>query len=332
MSPIARVLIGIACGLLAAALWGGGAVVSRYLVTQSLGPVDLALLRYAGCFPVALLVVLVMGQRARLAISSRRLALLLALAGPPYHALVIAGYRYASAGSGALLLTGLLPTVALALGALANRALPSANASAGAGLVMTGLLVLSGGLAGGATVTPLGVLIFASAALMWASLNYLVRRWAVDPLRLTLALALWSPLFLPIYLLVEQPPFPDAPVGDLVLQVVYHGWLVALFATFLFFTAIRLAGPYAAAALQTLSPAFAVAFGALLLGEPVHGAIILGAAVTIAGVLLTIGGPRSVSALRIFVARTVAILRSQTIMSWRSPRSQGAPAPNRVAS
>jgi drug/metabolite transporter (DMT)-like permease len=161
--------------------------------------------------------------------------------------------------------------------------------------------------------------VFSTAALMWAVLNHLVRRWDIDPLRLTLTLALWSPLFLPIYLVAGRAPTLDTPLADLVLQIVYHGWLVALVATFLFFLAVRLAGPHFAATIQTLSPAFAVGLGALLLGERIDRVTFLGAVLTIGGVLLTIAGTRTLSSLRSVLARTVAIFRPQsTELEWPS--------------
>jgi len=281
--PAPRFAVGVICGLAAAAIWGGGAVVSRHLVTANLAPADLTLLRYLGCFPVALLLVLVMGERFRLAMAWPRLAILLLLAGPLYHALVVAGYGYATAGGGALLLSGLLPLFALALSCTRNACAPSWLAAIGMAVILFGLVLFGGS----ASVSLAGLAIFAAAAFAWAMLNECVRRWNVEPMRLTVVLALSSPLFIPFYLLGRPSPSLAAPMSELLLQLVYHGWLVAIGATALFFASVRLAGAAAAAILQTLAPAFSAGLGAAILGESLALLQWLGLILTLLGVLVT---------------------------------------------
>ncbi|MCL4766736.1 MAG: DMT family transporter [Hyphomicrobiaceae bacterium] len=307
-----RFNLGVICGLMAAAIWGGGAVVSRHLVTTSLDVWDITLLRYAGCFPVALLLVLVLGERVRLAIGWPRVAVQLLLAGPLYHALVVAGYRHATAGSGALLLSGLLPVLALGLTCALAGAPPSRAAAGGITAVLAGLAIFSGH-AGAAGVSPSGVLIFATAALAWALLNECVRRWQVDPLKLTVTLALFSPLFAPVYLLGRPSLGLSAPPADMLLQTAYHGWLVAIGATALFFASVRLAGAPVAAILQTLSPAFSAGLGAAILGEPLELAQVAGLALALVGVLVTIRGPGTARADSVRVPGATGWLRAAAL-------------------
>src|SRR5690606_22607265 len=90
ISDFGKTLLGLLCGLAAAAIWGGGSAVLRHLVTSGLGPADLTLLRYVGCFPVALAALFLMGDRIWLGITWPRLAFLLIIVGPLYHAIVVA--------------------------------------------------------------------------------------------------------------------------------------------------------------------------------------------------------------------------------------------------
>ena len=101
-------LFGILCGLGAAVIWGGSSVVSRHLVVSEFDPVDLTFLRYLACFPVAFAIYWYWYPRLRSSLSWRRFFILMLLAGPPFHFLVIAGYEFVSAGLGALLIAGLL--------------------------------------------------------------------------------------------------------------------------------------------------------------------------------------------------------------------------------
>lgn len=276
------------CGLVAAAVWGGGAVVSRHLVTSGLSPADLTLLRYVGCFPVALGLLLALGRRVQLEMSWRRFVVLLVLGGPLYHALVVAGYQHASAGGGALLLAGMLPIIALGLSFTISTEKPSPGKLGGAIAVLAGLGSFAIG--AGSAVTPAGIGIFAIAAGAWAVLNETVRRWQVDPIRLTVALALIAPLFTPLYLLSGSVRLPAAPPGELLLQIVYHGWLVSIGATGLFFASVRLAGAQTAALLQTSSAAFATLLGAAILREPLMPAQLGGLALVTTGLILTLPG------------------------------------------
>jgi drug/metabolite transporter (DMT)-like permease len=291
-SPAARFILGMLAGLAAALLWGGGSVVSRHLVSQKLDPMDLALLRYIGCFPIAAVALLLFRERVRLDVSWFRLGVLLLLAGPPYHVFVIGGYAHATAGAGALIITGLMQVFSLAVPLLLVGTRPGLAPVVGAALAILGLGVFSTDMAAGFSFTPLGLAIFSIAALGWALLTYYVKLWKIDPLQLTNALALWSPLFLPLYLWFQPSPNFSGPISETLLQLVYHGILVAYGATLLFFVAVRHVGISTAAVIQALAPGLAAFMGALLLGEFLSPVRLLGIAIVIAGIIVTSVGAK----------------------------------------
>jgi drug/metabolite transporter (DMT)-like permease len=288
-------LFGIICGVIAAALWGGGAVVSRHLVTTRLDPMDMVLLRYVACFPIAVGLLIAFGRRVWLDIPLERLMVLLVLAGPPYHLLITMGYEQSTASAGSLLVCGLLTVFALAVPLVVTSAgtsaKPKLNAILGAALACVGIATFAVS-SSGSSITATGFAIFTIGALCWAILNALIRRWQIDPLKLTVALALWSPLFLPVYTSMRPWHALSGPTSDLLLQYIYHGWLVAFVATLLFFVAVRYAGATVAAALQALAPGVSACLGALLLGETLGKLQILGLAITIVGVMLSSSGER----------------------------------------
>ncbi len=284
--------LGMLAGLAAALLWGGGSVVSRHLVSQKLDPMDLALLRYIGCFPIALGALIMFRDRVRLDISWFRLAVLLLLAGPPYHVFVIGGYAHATAGAGALIITGLMQVFSLGVPLLLLGTRPGIAPVTGALLAILGLAVFSTDMASGFSFSALGLAIFSIAALGWALLTYYVRQWKIDPLQLTNALALWSPIFLPLYVIFQPAPNFSGPIADTLLQLVYHGVLVAYGATLLFFVAVRKLGISTAAVIQALAPGLAALMGALLLGEGLSPTRIGGIAIVIAGVIVTSVGAK----------------------------------------
>jgi drug/metabolite transporter (DMT)-like permease len=299
---MSRTVIGIICGTVAAILWGGSAIVSRHLVTAHLDPMDMVLLRYAACFPIAVGLLIAFGRRVWLDVPLERLLILLVLAGPPYHLLLTTGYEQATAGAGSLLVSGLLTVFSLAVPLAFTGAKLSGNAVFGAALACVGLAIFAIGGASQA-VTAIGFAIFSGAALSWAVLNSLIRHWKIDPLKLTVALALWSPLFLPVYTSIRPWHGLAGPAPELLLQFVYQGWLVAFAATLLFFIAIRFAGAPIAAALQALAPGVSSCLGAALLAEPIGRLQIVGLAITIFGVMFASGGERWIAR---WVGRTVA--------------------------
>ncbi|MEQ1613132.1 MAG: DMT family transporter, partial [Hyphomicrobiaceae bacterium] len=227
-----------------------------------------------------------------------RLGVLLLLAGPPYHVFVIGGYAHATAGAGALIITGLMQVFSLAVPLLLVAKRPGFASVIGAGLAIIGLGVFSTDMAAGFSFTPLGLAIFSIAALGWALLTYYVRLWKIDPLQLTNALALWSPLFLPLYLWF-RPDGPNfsGPLSETLLQLVYHGMLVAYGATLLFFVAVRQLGISTAAVIQALAPGLAAGMGALLLGEFLSPTRLAGISIVVAGIIVTSVGAQIFAAL-----------------------------------
>jgi drug/metabolite transporter (DMT)-like permease len=308
---MSRKAIGVFCGVLAAVLWGGGAVVSRHLVTAHIDPMDMVLLRYAACFPIAVGLLIAFGRRVWLDIPLERLLVLLLLAGPPYHLLLTTGYEQATAGAGALLTTGLLTVFSLAVPLAFNSSKPSANALFGAALACIGLAVFAAS-GSSRSITASGFAIFSTAALCWAVLNALIRHWRIEPVKLTVGLALWSPLFLPVYTSIRPWEGLSTPAPALLLQFVYQGWLVAFVATLLFFIAIRYAGAPTAAALQALAPGVSSGLGAILLAEPIGRLQVVGLAITILGVMFASGGERWITGL---LARVNNRIRHQAATS-----------------
>jgi drug/metabolite transporter (DMT)-like permease len=292
-SLLGGTLVGLAAGLTAAAIWAGGSVVSRHLMTSSpLTAHDLACLRYIGAYPVVLVLLNLFPHRLRNDVPFHRFVVLLLLAGPLYQALLIFGYGQLPAGTGALIITGLMPIFALAIVIVTGWRLrglitPVLLGSAVMVVAGVGLHLMDAQVDG--SVSPVGLVVFVSAALGWALLNHLVGVWSVDPLRLTIALVAWSPIFLPLWALSRPPVFLlDMPARDLVLQIVAHAWLSGLVATGLFFLAVRRLGALSAALLQASIPVFAIVFGGRVLGEPATVVQVAGLALTIVGMLFAI--------------------------------------------
>lgn len=303
---------GVAAAMLAALIWGSCSVISRLLLTTtSLDASDLAFLRYAGALPLAILLLSWFPRRLANDIPLGRLMVLILLAGPFYQGLLIYGYGHATAGAGALIVTGLVPVLSLALVVVTRDRAEIARhvTSLGIGsvaLILFGLWLFERSHGRTFVISAEGIAAFTLAALMWAVVNTLIHVWRIDPLRLTVVLIVSSPLFLPFWLaprldvvsaghaqMMEIAGFVVGPTTsaiaelstsvwqrvsarDILLQVVIHGWLGAIAATGLFFHAIRVIGATRAAIMLTPTPAFSATLGAVLLGERLSVTQIIG--------------------------------------------------------
>jgi drug/metabolite transporter (DMT)-like permease len=162
---------------------------------------------------------------------------------------------------------------------------------AGAVTAFIGVAIVIGagvGLALGASL--IGDLLTLTAAVLWAVYTVIGTRVLrhVDPLTATSWTVLGGFLFLIPFGIADAVTAPPASIPPAaVAAVVYSGMLAAGIANVLVFNSIRLVGPTRTAAMQLLVPAGAVLLGAVILGEPVGPAQVLGGVVIVLGVITT---------------------------------------------
>lgn len=275
--------IGAGCAATVLLIWTSFILVARSSASRSLGPLDIAWLRFAFSGLVALpwLVwrwprfVAAMGGTRRLAI--RRACALAATAGFGYCALAYSGFFFAPVAHAAVLLPGLLPlwTALLAWWVLSEPL--GRGRKLGLGLIACGgLLVGSGSLKqafDGSSVW-IGDLMFIAASLIWALYGVLCRRWRVGALDATLGIAV-------VCLLLAVPPYLlgavlgwwpsrlfQAPVAELLFQAVYQGGLAMLVAGLAYTQVLQTFGPVRTTMLTALVPPLAALGAVPLLGEP----------------------------------------------------------------
>ena len=135
-----------------------------------------------------------------------------------------------------------------------------------------------------------GDLLTLTAAVIWPVYTLLGARMLryVDPLQM----AAWSVfggalLLLPFgaWEVVTSPPLAITPAA--IAGVLFSGVFAVGVANVVVFHAIRLVGPTRVSLMQFLTPACAVALGAIFLAEPVGVAQVLGGAIIVLGVWLT---------------------------------------------
>lgn len=288
-------LTGLAWGLVAAAIWASYTVLARFAVKAGLSPMDLSLLRF---LPGAALLPLLWrwGLRDLGGIGWARGVLLALLAGPGFSVLFMSGFALAPLAHGAVIAPACQMLAGLVLSAwLAQQAL-TRESMLGAAFVVLGLLFMGGDslLHGQGSGTLLGDALFAVAGICWGLFGALSRRWHVDPLRITVIVAVLSiALFAPLYfVLTDLSRLRDAGAGMVALQLLAQGLGAGLVALLAFNRAAALLGSGRAGFFGALVPGAASLLAIPVLGEVPSLLQVLGIVAVVFGLLLAFGAAR----------------------------------------
>ena len=293
-SASARYLKGAACGLAAASIWASWSALTRFAVTTSFDPWDVALLRY-GAAGVLLLPVVVRRGLALDRLGWLGLAVLIAGAGAPY-ALVAAGaLRLAPAAELSALNPGCIPLFVAAIAFAFVRETISLAQRTGLALIVAGavlLIITNADAADWGASRTFGAMLALFAALMWAIFTVVMRRADLDPLHAAALVSVGSlAIYLPVYLAWRGAALARIPLTELAIQVVFQGVLVTIVSLLLYGRAVALLGAPRGAAFGALVPALTALIAIPLLGEWPHATDWLAIVLISAGVYLASGGP-----------------------------------------
>jgi drug/metabolite transporter (DMT)-like permease len=297
MSPAsARYLKGALCGLAAAAIWASQSAVTRFAVTTSFDPWDVALLRF-GLAGLLLAPVAARRGPALDRLGWLGLAMLIAGAGAPYVLVAADALRLAPAAELSALNPGCIPLFVAALAFAFARETVSAAQRAGLALIVAGAALLIAANAADAdpsstTSRLFGTTLALLAALMWAVFTLVMRRADLDPLH---AVALVSTgslvIYLPIYLAWRGAALMQVALADLAIQATFQGLLVTIVSLLLYGRTLAMLGASGGAAFGALVPALTALVAVPLLGEWPSATDWLAIVLISAGVYLASGGP-----------------------------------------
>jgi len=278
-------------GVLVALIWGIQPVVSRYGFQFGLSAQDATLVRYL----VSGLLMLPYACRRGLAnacgIGWRRAIFLFLLSGPLFSFILIGGVSFAPASHGALIHPALTPLFGVLISRFALKR-PERFPLLGMLLLLSGLSLIGvdswrAGKVAASSGAWRGDLLFVLSAFMWAWYLVLNKTWKTVPLDVVALVQVLSlSCALPYLALYGMGTF-EQPAGALWLQAIYHGLLVSIVGVALFNWVVAQMG-VKALMLGALSPLFGMAASALALGEPLHGFVVVGAIIIVAGLILSL--------------------------------------------
>ena len=267
---------------------------TRYGVTTTLTPIDLALLRYV--IPALVLFPVLLRHGFGAKIGSVWLLMLIVIGGGlPFGLIGMVGAQFAPASHMGALLPGSMPVFVAILSAAILGERFARGRIVGLVAIVFGVVCVVGtalvGTIGDATVL-LGDALFIAAGVFWAIYTVAYRKSGLDPWHGAALICFWSSiLVIPIWLMSPGAALLDAPWPDIALQVVAQGILAGLIGLAAYGAAIRHLGASVAAVSGAVVPALTALGGYFLLSEPLSWLTALGVACVAGGIWAFAGSP-----------------------------------------
>lgn len=287
-----RLLVGVTAGLLTAALWGSWAVVSRIGLTGALDHRDITMLRYVFAGVAMLPLVLRRGVRRHgiAGVPWHHAVIMMLGAGAPYSLLVFAGIERAPANHQAIIGPAgvMLFTVVFSRLLLGERM--KVLQYLGVVLIGAGVLGLgSEALLQGASDIGFAHLLFVLATVLWSGFTVMSRHVRTDAFTSTAIVSTGSLLvYTPIYFWMTGNRLFSLPVGDLLFQGVFQGFVIGLIALVLYMHTVNLLGAGLAAMFAALVPAMGSVLAYAVLDEPLTRFATFGLVLVTAGMVMAI--------------------------------------------
>lgn len=273
------------------AIWGGTFVAGK-IVVATLTPLMGSFSRYVvACAALLVAAFALEGGLPKLSGRQWLATFVLGLFGVFAYNLFFMGALAKLPASRAALIIALNPAITIAISAVALKERLSARRWLGVAVALLGVaIVVSRGdfrsFAGGGV--GVGELFMFAAVTSWALYTILGRKvlGGLTPLAATNYAALWGTLLLG---LVALPSFGSLQLAHdwrMIVSLLYLGVLGTAVAFVWYYMSVKKVGASTTSVFNNLVPVFGVAISVLVLGEPLLGSMLVGGAVTIAGVLM----------------------------------------------
>ena len=269
-------------------MWSFWLIVSRVASQSGLKIYDLAAMRYGLASLVALPLCLYYKPWRGLSLS--KIAVLSFILGPVYILIVFSGFLYAPAAHGGIFMNGMLPLFSILFSVVFLRVLPSLRRFLGAALILICAMLLAwdGSVSSGDNAW-FGDLLFVVGALFFSSYVILSERWQLSAMQIifcgTIVNAL---LYLPIWAIWLPSGLSDAPMGPLLLQAIYQGFVPNLIGLLFIAHASRAIGNGNTSFILAAVPGVGAILGALVLGESLTVFSILAIIFLTVGLLMSV--------------------------------------------
>jgi drug/metabolite transporter (DMT)-like permease len=288
-----QLVLGIGVGLAAAGIGALYTVYARWGIAHGLQAQDLTALRFgvAGMLTLPVLWIALRRDAAGFRRQARVWLAVAALAGTPFGLLMFGALQFAPASHAAVFPFSAMSVVGLVMSAWLLKDRLTARKVAGIGVVMGGLLLLSGVDAASFTGrAALGDAMFVAAGTLWAGFGILLRRHRLDPLVATAVVSASALLtYIPTYLIATGGAgLAVVPAHVLWTEVLVQGVIAGAGTLLTYATMVKLLGPARAAVFPALAPGLAALLAWPVLGHVPTAAETTGLVIVMAGLALAV--------------------------------------------
>lgn len=269
-------------------VWSFWLIVSRVAQGSGLTVYDLAAMRYGLASVIALPLCLYYKPWRGLRLV--QIAVLSFILGPVYILAVFSAFLYAPAAHGGIFMNGVLPLISILFGFMLFRSSPSMRQGVGAVLILISAIVLAwdGSVASDAD-TWIGDLLFIVGALFFATYVILSERWQLGAMQIIFCGTIVNVvIYLPIWAIWLPSGLAEAPMGPLLLQAVYQGFVPNLIGLLFIAHASRSIGTANTSAILAAVPGGGALLGFLILGEAFSLTSIMAIVLLTVGLLITV--------------------------------------------
>lgn len=265
-------------------IWSGFVLVARMGGTSELNSFDITALRF-GVAAMVFFPLWLFWKRVPL---FNKTVLSLALSGGiAYSIVVYLAFKHAPAAHGAVLISGLLPFFVPLMAWIILREPLRHHLRWALPVIAMGMVFLGVDIFSRSENTLPGDLLLISSSLLWAIYTVLAKRSGLDAWSTAIGCALLAALmYLPVYVVFLPKAILLASIGDIALQGLYQGVVVAVIAMVFYMAAMTRIGPARTGACMAMVPALAGLGASLVLGEPLNGWLVAGLLTTSAGAWL----------------------------------------------
>lgn len=269
-------------------VWSFWLIVSRAANQSGLTIYDLAAFRYGLAALIA--VPLCLYYKPWRGLRLMQTAVLSFILGPVYIVIVFSGFHYAPAAHGGIFINGVLPLMSILFALVLMRTLPGVRQALGAVLILVSTIAL----AWDASVSSgedawIGDLLFLVGALFFSVYMILSERWKLGAMQIILCgTVVNAVLYLPVWYFWLPTGLADAPMGPLVLQAIYQGFVPNLIGLLFIAHASQTIGDGPTSFILAAVPGSGAILGALILGESLSLPGILALVILTIGLLLSV--------------------------------------------
>ena len=284
-------LVGAACGVSAAVIWGLWPVATRFGVTTDFSPEAIVASRFV--FAGLLLLPWYIAKKVYERVSVPRSIMLSAAAGAVYVYVSALGLRYVPAGHLGVVETGTMLALSALGGFLILGERKGRLQAAGYALVFAGMLAVnwqSLAFAGGDSIR--GDLLLVLGGVLWAVYTLFIRYWGIDAWDAVASVSVWSLIvWVPLVWIFGDPGLGTETASAWLFQGVVQGAVTAVLGLWLYSQAVVHLGAARGSLFGALVPAVAVAGGFLFLGEAPTMLETAGVTLATTGILLSLAKP-----------------------------------------